>query len=135
MTYRMTYRMTYHMTSSVIHHSLVLLLLVLRSFRKYSSHSSQNFPRNDQNFCPPTSLMDTSVEYLLHLWFHLHSRDRRSVYRYGLLDSVILYAHIGTGSAGGLTFGESARSLAQPAWRGGVLGCGFPNINDLEVNY
>ena len=26
----------------------------------------------------------------------------------------------------GLTSGESARSLAQPAWRGGVLGCGFP---------
>ena len=45
---------------------------------------------------------------------------------YGLVDSVIIYAHIGTGLAGGLTLGESARSLAQPAWRGGVLGCGFP---------
>ena len=44
-----------------------------------------------------------------------------------LVDSLILYAHIGTGSAGGLTSGESARSLAQPAWRGGVFGCGFPN--------
>jgi hypothetical protein len=25
----------------------------------------------------------------------------------------------------GLIFGESARSLAQPVWRGGGLGCGF----------
>ena len=81
--------------------------------------------------------MDTSVEYLLHLWFHLHSRWTGAQYidMDYIVDSVILYAHIGTGSAGGLTFGESARSLAQPAWRGGVLGCGFPNINDLEVNY
>jgi hypothetical protein len=58
------------------------------------------------------------------------SLDRRSVYRYELLDSAILYAHIGTGSAGGLTFGESARPLAQPAWRGGVLG-GGPTFHRL----
>ena len=45
--------------------------------------------------------MDTSVEYLLHLWFHLHSRWTGAQYIDGLVDSVILYAHIGTGSAGG----------------------------------
>jgi hypothetical protein len=63
------------------------------------------------------------------------AQSLHTVYRYGLVGRVLLYAHIGTDSAGGLTFGESARLLAQPAWRDGVLGCGFPSINDLEVNY
>jgi hypothetical protein len=38
----------------------------------------------------------------------------------------ILYARTGTDLAEGLTFGESARALAQPALRGSVLGCRFP---------
>jgi hypothetical protein len=80
------------------------------------------------NFVLAFLIFDHSYSLPGHRPLHL-------VYRNGIVDSVIIYAHIGTGSAGDLTFGESARSLAQSAWRGDVLDSGFPNINDLEVNY